>query len=103
MIEKARLRYGSTDYQNAPGILKAILVRVINEDLKCYLPGIKAPTLLIWGENDFETPLADGKLMEKLIPDAGLVILKHAGHYSYLDRQYEFNLIVRNFLRPDTE
>ena len=52
----------------------------IGEDLTALLPGVDAPTLLIWGEKDTATPLSDGQLMEKRIPDAGLVVLPGAGH-----------------------
>lgn len=98
VIEKARKKFGSADYKNSSGLLRQIMVRVINEDLRCYLPQIKASTLLIWGENDHDTPISDGKTMEKMIPDAGLVTLKNAGHFSYLDRPYEFNLILEYYL-----
>lgn len=102
IIAKARSRHGSTDYKSAPGIMREIMVKSVNEDLRQYLPEIDAPTLLVWGENDTDTPVYDGKLMEKLIPDAGLVVLKNAGHYSFLDKFYEFNIIVDHFLREDS-
>jgi len=90
---------GSPDYQQAAGTVRASLVRVVNEDLRGLLPRIQAPTLLVWGENDEDTPLADGQLMEKLIPDAGLVVLKGAGHYAYLEQSAHFCRIVETFLR----
>ena len=93
----ARDRLGSTDYRSA-GPLRETFVKVVAEDLRPYLPEIKAPTLLVWGENDQDTPLADAKAMESSIPDAGLVVLKGAGHFSYLDRPADFARIVRNFL-----
>ena len=36
--------------------------------------------------------------MAKEIKDAGLVVLKNAGHFSYLDNENEFNLIVNKYL-----
>ena len=99
IIAKARSKHGSTDYKNAPGIMRSILVKTVNEDMRQCMPDMKAPTLLIWGENDTDTPVSDGKQMEKLIPDAGLVVLKNAGHFSFLDKAYEFNIIVDHFLR----
>lgn len=95
--ETARARFGSTDYQSA-GPLRETFVKVVNEDLQPYLPRIAAPTLLVWGELDDATPLADARLMEKLIPDAGLVVFAGAGHFSYLDRPAEFARVVRTFL-----
>ena len=78
--------------------MRGILSKVVNEDLQHVMPKIKASTLLIWGENDTATPLKDGQKMEKLIPDAGLVIFKNAGHYAFLDKSGEFGIIVDNFL-----
>lgn len=90
---------GSADYKSASGTVRGSFVRVVNEDLRKYLPRIHAPTLLIWGERDQDTPLADGQLMEKLIPDAGLVVFQGVGHMAYLQQSARFNVIVKTFLR----
>lgn len=98
MIEKMRARRGSADYRNASPIMRMVMSKSVNQDLRHHLPQIKAPTLLVWGENDTATPITDAKLMEKLIPDAGLVSFKNAGHYSFLDNQGQFKAVVRSFL-----
>ena len=36
--------------------------------------------------------------MEELIPDAGLVVLEGAGHYSYADAPGQFGAVARRFL-----
>lgn len=77
------------------------MVKVVNEDLKAVLPKIQCPVLLLWGKNDTATPLRDAHIMEKLIPDAGLVVFDDAGHYSFLDKPYEFNTVLQNFLQDD--
>ena len=56
-IEKKRSKRGSADYNSASPRMKAILSRVVNEDLKSVMPSISAPTLLIWGKNDTATTL----------------------------------------------
>lgn len=90
---------GSSDYNAARDpILRAILVKVVNEDLRHLFSSIKAPTLLIWGDQDRDTPLADGQLMERLIPDAGLVVFEGAGHFSYLDRMDQFCRVLAHFV-----
>ncbi|GMG96346.1 alpha/beta fold hydrolase [Tepidimicrobium xylanilyticum] len=96
--EKFYKRFGSTDYREADGIMRKILVRVVNEDFKEILKEIKSPTLLIWGDKDTATPLYMGKIMESQIPDSGLVILEGAGHYSYLDDFNRFAIILKTFL-----
>jgi len=39
--------------------------------------------------------------MERLIPDAGLVVFEGAGHYAYLEQAARFCTIVEVFLRAD--
>src|SRR5690606_23109753 len=97
-MEKFYKKFGSTDYREADGIMRRILVKVVNENLKPILGEIKAPTLLIWGDKDTATPLYMGKIMEREIPDSGLVVLEGAGHYSYLDDFNRFAIIIRTFL-----
>lgn len=99
MIEERRRRAGSADYLAASPKMRMILSKVVNEDLKHLMPKIKAPTLLIWGTADTATPLSDAKTMEKLIPDAGLVAIEGAGHYSFLDAPGIFGAAFNNFLK----
>lgn len=98
-IEEMRAKRGSSDYNNASPMMRAILSKVVNEDLKHCMPKITAPTLLIWGENDTATPLRDAKIMEKLIPDAGLVSFPGCGHYSFLDNPIQFAAVLRSFIK----
>ena len=98
-IESRRNRHGSPDYNSASPRMKAILSRVVNEDLRNVMPNIKAPTLLIWGENDTATPLSDAKQMEKLIPEAGLVSFPGVGHYSFLENPRGFRAVLSSFLK----
>jgi pimeloyl-ACP methyl ester carboxylesterase len=100
-IEKMRGKRGSSDYNSASNMMRAILSKVVNEDLKHCMPKIKAPTLLIWGENDTATPLRDAKIMEKLIPDAGLVTVAGAGHFSFLENTPLFLRVAESFLQKE--
>ncbi len=98
-IEAQRARRGSADYGTATPRMRAILSKVVNEDLKSVMPQIKAPTLLIWGENDTATPMRDARIMERFIPDAGLVSFSGCGHYSFLDNRMQFAAVLRSFLK----
>lgn len=100
-LENFRKKMGSADYAAASPLMRQVLVKTVNEDLEPYLPNIKCPTLLVWGVNDTATPLSDGEKMEKLIPDAGLVKLENAGHYSFLEQQYTFNRVMCSFMKID--
>ena len=46
----------------------------------------------------YNSPISDAKKMELLIPDAGLITIPGAGHFSYLDNCNYFLLIVNKFL-----
>ena len=91
-------RFGSADYKALSPEMRKTFVKIISQDLTDELPSIKAPTLLYWGEDDTETPLWMGRVMEEKIPDAGLVVEKGAGHFAYLEHNQTFLRIVRNFL-----
>ncbi|WMJ76365.1 MULTISPECIES: alpha/beta fold hydrolase [unclassified Sedimentibacter] len=99
--EKFYKRFGSEDYKSAHGIMRQTMVKVINDNLINVLPSINAPTLLIWGENDEDTPIYMGKLMEDRIADSGLVVLEGAGHYSYIDCYDRFKAVINVFLKDE--
>lgn len=89
-------RIASSDYKDA-GEMRPTLVKVVNEDLTPLLSRVGASTLLVWGTNDDAVPVSHARTMERLIPDAGLVLFEGAGHFAYLDEQGRFCAIVRNF------
>ena len=93
-----RSHFGSEDYKNASPRMREVFKNVISEDLSCCLDGIKASTLLVWGENDTATPLWMGKEMEKRIPDAALIVFQGAGHFAYLEQYQRFIAIAKQFL-----
>lgn len=97
ILDRMRSKKGSADYRNSSPRMRAIMSRCVNEDLKHVMPAIKAPTLLIWGENDTATPLSDAHTMKSLIPDAGLVVFPGCGHYSFLDNPFGFRSATASF------
>lgn len=97
-LERFYKKFGSDDYRDSSGIMRKILVKVVNENLKPLLKDIKAPTLIIWGDKDEDTPLYMGKTMEQEIKDSGLVVFEGAGHYSYLDDYNKFVAVIKAFL-----
>ncbi len=99
LLNRARAHYGSADYNAAPPVLRQTLVKLVNIDIRDILPNIKCPSLLIWGENDTATPLEDAKTIEKLIPDAGLCVIKGTGHFSFCEKPYEAHAILRSFIK----
>lgn len=82
----------SEDYIDV-GALKDIYLNVASEDLTQDLKKIILPTVLIWGENDKDTPVNNGKMMHQLIKNSQLYIVSQAGHYVFLDNEKDFNEI----------
>ncbi len=83
---------GSTDYNNLSPIMKKTFVNIVNTFLEKYAINITKPTVLFWGEKDNQTPMYMAKRLNKLIKNSELVVIKNAGHFSYLD---DFNTFLR--------
>lgn len=97
-LKKARAHFGSADYNSAPEVMRKTLVNLVNDDMTPYLKGIKASTLLIWGENDTATPLYMAHQLEKTISDCGLCVIKNAGHWSFVEKPVQAIAILNSFL-----
>jgi pimeloyl-ACP methyl ester carboxylesterase len=77
-------RFGSRDYA-AAGDLRKSLVKTVNEDLAPQAASIKAPTLLLWGADDTETPVDIARGFHQLISDSRLHIFPNKGHEPFAD------------------
>ena len=80
---------GAEDYLETP-YLRDTFLNLIKYEVYNDLPKIKVPTLLIWGEDDMDTPVENGKLMHDNIKDSRFIVLQNAGHFSFLDQKLEF-------------
>lgn len=94
----AKKHIGSTDYKNASETMRKILVNTVNEDLSDCAKKIKCPTLMIWGSNDTAAPLEDAQELEKIIPDAGLVVYENGTHYTYLEFLVPVCNVIKTFI-----
>jgi pimeloyl-ACP methyl ester carboxylesterase len=92
-------KFGSADYRALKPSMRATFNRILKQDLTPCLKGIKAPTLLVWGENDTATPIWMGETMAREIPDAALIRFEGAGHFAYLEQYPRFLAIAREFLK----
>lgn len=98
LLEQVRSYFGSTDYNSAPPVMRKTLINLINTDLTPRLKNIGASTLLIWGENDTETPLYMAKIMEREIADCGLCVIKGGTHWSFVEYPVQVDAILHSFL-----
>lgn len=96
--EKLRRILGSSDYRSA-GVLRRTLIKVVSEDLQSVVSKISIPTLLIWGRNDKETPIAQAEIMRAKIKNSKLLVIENAGHFPHLDKPEEFIEAIKEFLK----
>ena len=94
----AKKHIGSTDYKNASGVMREVLVNHVNLDITEDVKKINAPLLIIWGTNDQAVPIDDAYELEKLVPGSGLVVYQNCTHYAYLENLGQTINILKNFL-----
>lgn len=58
---------------------------------------INQPTLLLWGENDQEIPLADGERLHEQISGSRLIVFLNCGHMPQEEYPEEFTGVVADF------
>jgi len=80
------------------GIVGAVEAMMARPDRTSDLPRISCPTLVIVGEEDVVTPVADAVAMQNQIARSRLVILPEAGHLSNLEVPDNFTLALGDFL-----
>ena len=85
-LEAARQRFGSDDYRAAAGVMRDVLVRVVNEDYRDELERLQCPVALVWGEQDQVVPpqVAD-RAVEHIRQLALSRCVKGAGHDVHID------------------
>jgi len=90
--------FTADSFKAAPYAAVAFCRAVAGTDLRQRLPEIGAPTLLIVGERDGRTPVAEAEDMNRRIPDAWLKVIKGAGHMANVEKPEEWNRAVLGFL-----
>lgn len=98
-MEAARQRFGSTDYRNARGVLRQVLVATVNESYETELAQIKAPVAMVWGERDLEVPLSVAQRAQELINAVhSLRVVNDVGHLMPIEAPQELVAEVEKFL-----
>ncbi|HJL98306.1 MAG TPA: alpha/beta hydrolase [Acidimicrobiales bacterium] len=80
-LEGLRDKYGSADYRAASGVMRDILVTVVNESYEQQLRSISAPVDLVWGDGDDAAPPEIAARAEALLADARLTLLGGIDHF----------------------
>lgn len=81
-----------------PDGLRAAVECLPTHDVIDRLDEITAPTLVVVGELDEETPIAYAEVLAEGIPDAELRVIDGAGHLTPSEAPEEFDTLVREFL-----
>jgi len=97
--EKYANKVGSRDYRMAQGLLRAILVKSVCENLSDVAEKVQQPVQLIYGQNDNETPIEFGETYQQLIKNAELAILPNQDHYTVLSTgRYPVQNLIEQFI-----
>ncbi len=96
-LDRLKKKFGSADYAAASDIMRQSMVKVLPCDYTEKLSLINNSTLLIWGENDSDTPLYCAKVLEKGIKDCGLVTIPDAGHFSFAEAPALTSNVLKSF------
>ena len=82
--------------------MRAILVKSVNEDFAKQFEekAIVAPTLILWGEQDQETPKDMAMRLHDMIASSKLYIFPHKDHYVFQEcGSHLCAYYIRSFLR----
>jgi pimeloyl-ACP methyl ester carboxylesterase len=79
-LEREKRSRGSADYRAASGLMRDILVKVVNESYEGQLGRIESPVHLLWGAEDREVPVSVAESASALISDVTLEVLPGVGH-----------------------
>lgn len=84
LMEKVKRNRGSADYRAASGIMRDILVKVVNEEYVEELESLDRPLSLLWGANDTEVPVDVAHRSAAIVNDAGgsaqVEVVEGVGH-----------------------
>lgn len=81
-----------------PGIVGALEAMMARPDSTSTLPTIDVPTLLVVGEEDAITPVAEAQAMQREIAGSRVEVIPGAGHLSNLEQPDAFNAVLEDFL-----
>lgn len=94
-----KIQGGSADYRRLDANGKQTFQNIIHRDLTNEIRQITAPTLLVWGDQDRDTPINQMRRWQRLVPQAHAIVYRGKGHFAYLEDAARFIGDVTRFLR----
>lgn len=102
-METMKRKRGSADYRAASGVMRDVLVKVVNEDYRDELSGLANPIHLLWGGDDREVPVAVAHEAAKLVAESGGIasveVLEGVGHMLPIQDPDSLRVAVGKMLR----
>ena len=95
LVDSVHAMLAAAPLEGAIGALEAMMGR---PDSTGTLPEIDVPTLVVVGEDDVLTPVAEARAMHAAIRGSRLEVISGAGHVSNLERPAAFNQVAGEFL-----
>ena len=79
-LEREKRRRGSADYRAVSGVMRDVLVTVVNETYESELSRIECPVRMVWGADDREVPLEVAHRSAALLDDVKVDVVDGCGH-----------------------
>jgi len=98
VLERARRRYGSSDYLAAEGVMREVLVRSVNEQYEPLMSKVTTHVELVLGANDTAAPVALERRAVEFFRDVNLTVVEHIGHMIPLEAPQELRMAVERCL-----
>jgi 3-oxoadipate enol-lactonase len=95
VVEKIKSTILSTQTETVTATLTILAER---ENVCASISQIEVPTLIICGDQDIVTPVAQAEFLFDTIPNSQLRVIENAGHMSNLEKPDEFNMHIAKFL-----
>ncbi len=90
------------DYLRAgPVMVLNASLQIVKLDTADVLAAVRAPTLVVWGENDDLVPLTLGRQLHERLPGARIVVIPGTNHFCMFERPHEFNQVLFAFLQGE--
>ncbi|MBQ9145659.1 MAG: alpha/beta hydrolase [Clostridia bacterium] len=90
---------GSKDYSTLSPVMKRTFINIVHTYQDRELQLVRCPVLLIWGEEDRETPLYMLRKFEHGLPHSNTVMLEGCGHFCFLEQSSRVHQLIKEFVR----
>jgi len=78
--------------------LQETFKKVVNDDVRADAAQVAVPTLIVYGQNDEQTPPRYGEIFKQAIATSQLHVIPDAGHFVHLDQPQKTTSLIKEFL-----